>query len=283
VNDDIVCFALDIISAEDSDGSRARNVYEYYEEEGWAADEDNVFSDTKAFVDLRTASWQYTNKCIQRLNKYFTNGGRYILDAGSGPIPHNELLEYSAQFRRRVCIDLSVPALRIAKSKLGDKGICLQADLTNIPIKTGSIDAVTCNHVIYHIPAEKQAAVFRELWRVLQPGGVGVVVYAWQRSPIAWGLRQVGRLLIGDRRSGETVLPDLYYHTYSFHWFRSQKWPFRYRIDTFRIVDNEFMRRYISDSWLGRTILQIFFTLQLLFPGFCGKYGAYPAIVIFKD
>jgi SAM-dependent methyltransferase len=269
----------------DSDVNRARNVREYYEKEGWVTDEKNVFADTNVFVDLRKTSWKYTKKCIRRLNKYFKNGGRYLLDAGSGPIPHNELLEYSAQFRQRVCIDLAVPALRICKSKLGDKGICLQADLTNIPIMTGSIDAVTCNHVIYHIPAEKQAAAFREVWRVLRPGGVGVVVYAWRRSPIAWALGQVGKLLTGDRRSGETDLPepDLYYHAYSLHWFRSQKWPFRYRIDTFRIVDNEFMRRYISDNWLGRTITQIFFSTQLLFPGLCGKYGAYPAIVIFKD
>jgi SAM-dependent methyltransferase len=283
VRDGIVCFVPDITRAEHSDMNPASKVRSYYEKEGWTADEDGVFADTRAFVDVRKASWQYTRKCIQRLNKYFKNGGRYILDAGSGPIPDDELLEYGAQFRRRVCIDLSVPALRIAKSKLGDKGICLQSDLTNIPIKTGSIDAVTCNHVIYHIPAEKQAAAFRELWRVLRPGGVGVIVYAWQGSPIAWGLRQVGRLFSGDRRSGEAVLPDLYYHAYSLDWFRSQQWPFRYRIDTFRIVDNEFMRRYISDSWLGRMSLQNFFALQLLFPGFCGKYGAFPAIVIFKD
>jgi SAM-dependent methyltransferase len=184
-----------------------------------------------------------------------------------------------------VCIDFAIPALRIAKSKLGEKGICLQADLIDLPIKTGSIDAVTCNHAIYHISADKQAAAFRELWRVLRPGGVGVVVYRWPWSPIESGLRRIGRWLIPDNRSGETVFPkpDLYAHAHSLRWFRSQDWPFRYRIDTFRIVGNEFMRAYISDNWLGWATLKLFFALQQLFPGFCGKYGAYPAIVIFKD
>jgi SAM-dependent methyltransferase len=269
----------------DSDANRARNLLEWYGNEGWIADEKNIYADTKAFVDIRKIPWQYTSNCVKRLKKYFKDGGRYILDAGSGPIPHNELLEYSSPFSRRVCIDLAVPALCIAKSKLENKGICLQADLINIPIKTGSMDAVTCNHVIYHIPADKQATAFRELWRVLRPGGVGVVVYRWQWSLIESGLEKIGRWLTGDGRSGEVVFPkpDLYYHAHSLRWFRSQKWPFRYRIDTFRIVGNEFMQKYVSDNWLGKGTLQIFFALQQLFPSFCGKYGAYPAIVIFKD
>ena len=84
-------------------------------------------------------------------------------------------------------------------------------------------------------------------------------------------------------RLDDSMLPDLYSYRHSLNWFRSQKWPFRYRIDTFRIVDNDFMRRYIGDGWFGQAILQSFFALQRLFPVLCGKYGAYPAIVIFKD
>jgi hypothetical protein len=113
---------------------------------------------------------------------------------------------------------------------------------------------VTCNHVIYHIPADRQSAAFEELWSVLRPGGVGVVVYAWQGSPIASGLREELRSCssVARRQTKQSC------HSYSLDWFRSQKWPFHYQIDTFRIVDNEFMKKYISDSWLGRAILYNF-------------------------
>lgn len=34
-----------------------------------------------------------------------------------------------------------------------------------------------CYHVIYQLPPELQAKAFSEIWRVLKPGGVAVVVY----------------------------------------------------------------------------------------------------------
>ena len=130
----------------------------------------------------------FSRKCIRRLNTHFQRGGRFLLDAGSGPIAHEEYLEFGTNFERRVCVDLSAEALRVARSKLGARGVYLQADLTNLPIQTGSIDAVTCNHVIYQIPENQQAAVFKELWRVLKPGGVAVIVYggAIRRCNGAW-------------------------------------------------------------------------------------------------
>jgi SAM-dependent methyltransferase len=183
------------------------------------------------------------------------------LDAGSGPIPHNELLEYSVPFSRRVCIDLAAPPLRIAKSKLEDKGICLQADLTSIPIKTGSIDAVTCNHVLFHIPADKQAAAFRELWRVLRPGGIGVVVYRWHghRSSPACEKLGGGSFVTVDHPS--RTFQSQICITMDIHSIGSARRSGHSDIGLIhcRIIGNEFMREFVSDNWLGRAALQIFF------------------------
>ena len=99
-----------------------------------------------------------------------------MLDVGSGPIPYKELLRYSDKFEKRVCVDLSVNGLWGAKQNLGDRGIYLQGDITKLPLKTGSMDAISCNHVIYQIQPEHQIAAWLELWRVLKPGGVAVVV-----------------------------------------------------------------------------------------------------------
>jgi SAM-dependent methyltransferase len=152
----------------------SENVRDFYENAGWTEDDTGLFGDTKVFVDTRSQSIAFTNRCIARVGRHFRKGGRYLLDAGSGPIPYDALLRYGDHFQQRVCVDLSVQGLRAARRKLGEHGVYLQGDLTNLSLKTASMDAVTCNHVIYQIPQEQQAAAFLELWRVLKPGGVAV-------------------------------------------------------------------------------------------------------------
>jgi SAM-dependent methyltransferase len=43
-------------------------------------------------------------------------------------------------------------------------------DITAIPLNSGSVDVILCNHVLEHIPDDR--AAMRELCRVLGPGGV---------------------------------------------------------------------------------------------------------------
>ena len=158
--------------------SQASPTGTFYDEHGWKRDADGVFGDTRTFVDTREVPFAFTRRCIRRLNTHFRSGGRFLLDAGSGPIAHDEYLEFGARFDCRICVDLSAEALKVARSKLGDREVYLQADLTDLPIQTASIDAITCNHVIYQIPEDLQASVFNELWRVMKPGAVAVIVAA---------------------------------------------------------------------------------------------------------
>ncbi|MBL8552218.1 MAG: class I SAM-dependent methyltransferase [Hyphomonadaceae bacterium] len=264
------------------------DVRAFYESEGWAADESGLFGDTKAFVDTRPTSFNFTRKCMLRLNKHFARGGRFLLDAGSGPIAHDEFLTYGDRFQRRICVDLSVQALRVAKAKLGPRALCLQGDLTNLPIKSSTIDAVTCNHVIYQIPAEHQAKAFLELWRVLRPGGVAVVVYWWPETPLAWKLERIARALRlqgerDDAPASSAPARALNHFPLSRAWFEAQAWPFRYRYESFRVISNAFMRRYVSDDWRGRLFLDAVFALQRLAPSYCGKHGLMPTIIFRKD
>lgn len=268
----------------------SESVRDFYETEGWAEDDEGLFGDTKAFVDTRAVSLAFTRKCMARLSRHFSKGGRYLLDAGSGAIPHKEVLAYGDRYEQRVCVDLATSALRSARSKLGERGVYVQGDLTNLPFKAGSFDAVTCNHVIYQIPLEHQPAAFCELWRVLKPGGVAVVVYLWSYVPLARRLERLAQLFMGKRvmdlvetATPSEPLPELSHHPQRRSWFEAQDWPFRYTFDTFRIVDNAFLRSHISDDWRGRAFLRALFASQQLAPGFCGKYGAFPAIIIHKD
>lgn len=283
VRDDIVCFLPEVLG--DRTGESA-SIAEFYQGEGWKADESGEFTDTKNFVDTRDAPLNYTRKCIARLARHFRNGGDYLLDAGSGPIAHDGLLAYGDAFKRRVCVDLSAQALRGAKTKLGDRGVYLQANLTTLPIKTGTMDAVTCNHVIYQLPDEQQVLAIKELWRVLKPGGIAVVVYWWwPYAPLAWRIEKLAQSL-GWRREvdfGASEDAELFHRPHERSWFEAHDWPFRYDYDSFRVVDNPFMRRYVPDGWRGQAFLGALYMMQVAAPRLCGKHGAIPAILIYKD
>ncbi len=269
-----------------TDASQTRS---FYEKEGWKRASDGVFGDTRAFMDTREVPLAFSRKCIRRLGTHFQRGGRFLLDAGSGPIAHDEYLEWGARFERRVCVDLSAGALQVARSKLGERGVYLQADLTSLPIQTGTVDAVTCNHVIYQIPADQQAAVFKELWRVLKPGGVAVIVYWWRDTPLQWRLERLARMFVGRSEPDESDKPSAVvvstpsHFPHSLEWFETQDWPFRYEIEPFRVIGNPFMRSYVSDGWAGKLFLEGVYALQQIAPSYCGRYGQMPAIVLRKD
>lgn len=264
------------------------HVREFYDETGWTQAEDGAFADTLAFVDTRDAPLAFTRQCMRRIGRFFRRGGDLLLDAGSGPIPHDELLAYGDRYGRRICVDLSLAALQAARRKIGDSGVFLQGDLTRLPLQSGSVDAATCNHVIYQIPdPELQKRAFHELWRVLKPGGFAVVVYWWETAPLAWQIERFVQLCgakpaaLPAADEGPSGGPVHAPQTLS--WFQSQPWPFRYRFAPYRVVTNHFMRRYVKDDWRGRALLSALGAIQQIAPTLCGKYGAIPAIIIHKD
>lgn len=271
-----------------TDARTPKAVQDFYDGAGWSQDDEGVFGDTRKFVDTRRVPFAFTRQCMRRLRRHFDRGGRYLLDAGSGPIAHPELLEYGERYERRICLDLSVSALRAARSKLGDKGFYVQGDLTRLPIKTASIDAITCNHVIYQIPSpDDQAAAFAELHRVLKPGGSAVIVYWWRDAPLEW---RIGRLaaLLGKpppppSSETEEASPSPVHAPQSLDWFQSRAWPFRFRLEPYRVITNHFLRHNVNDDWRGSMLLGAVSALQTIAPAMCGKYGAMPVILISKD
>ncbi|MDZ4691922.1 class I SAM-dependent methyltransferase [Terricaulis sp.] len=260
---------------------------QFYDEFGWAPDAEGEFQETKAFVDTRRVSAAHARACMRRLGeRYFSGGGKYILDAGCGPLVDEEVVAFGDRFERFICTDLSTRALNVAREKLGDRGIYLKCDITNMPIQDGVVDAITCNHVIYQLPLEMQAAAFRELWRVLKPGGVAVVVFWWNDAKLPWRLERLARMFT-MRGPGppeiHTPLPDLPHNTRSRSWFESKDWPFAYSYDIYNAVPQLFLRNYIPDDWRGRLFLSGLRALQAALPRYCGKHGLMPAIVFKKD
>ena len=261
------------------------NIIEWYDSFGWTQNASGGFNETDAVNGAKQAQIEHTGHCISRLSKYFEKGGDYIVDVGSGPIAHPELLRYGQNFEKRICIDLSLTGLQQAKQKLGDRGIYVQGDATKLPLASGSIDAITCNHLIYQLPVDLQRPAILELWRVLKPGGVAVIVYRWLHSGFSFKLEKLAsKFGVGEQGSSQPVQvperdPD---EPQPRSWFEGQDWPFAYSYDCYRLIDNEFMRRYVSDDWRGRLFLNTLLSLQRWLPSQCGRYGQFPAIIIHK-
>ena len=67
-------------------------------------------------------------------------------------------------------LDFSRMGLDLASETVPEARL-LQADMTAIPLAADSVDAVTAYHAVFHVPRERQAAVYAEFARVLRPGG----------------------------------------------------------------------------------------------------------------
>ena len=255
-----------------------KSTQSYYDANGWRAEE-GIYGDTKTFTDLRSAPWSYTSRCINRVRNHIPSAGRYLLDAASGAIPYPEHMSFHEGFGRRVCVDLSITALKEAKRKLGDRGIYILGDLTHLPLADDSIDAAISFHTIYHIPSDEQDKAFLEINRVLRPRGKAAIIYSWGYSPLTSRLlRFLDKLAVPAMSS---AADGLYYHPHEKEWFFDREWPFTYEVRVWRTIGSSALQR-MGDGRIFRWSYRILYELESMFPFFLGRHGQYPLIVLTK-
>lgn len=257
-------------------------IRKYYDEVGWKKDAGGGYRDLA--VNRSPGPWDaYHAACALRLRDFLPPSGRFLLDAGSGPIAVPEYLTYHERYERRICVDLSVTALEGAREKLGDRGVYILGDLTNLPLADGAVDAAVSCNVIYHIPADEQAAAFEELARVLRPRGRAAVVYVWPKAPLQRLLKRVFKRIPGTRVeevAGDKEDADYYIHPHSYEWFRAQPWTFDYEIVGYMLFGPEFARKYTGMGQKWESMMKWLLTLQKFMPHVTGRYGKYPLIIV---
>ena len=230
------------------------------------------------------------------MTRHIQKNGKYILDAASGPIQYEDYLVYSDSYDFRICVDLSLLALKEASRKIGNKGVFIQANITNLPLAENCVDSVVSLHTIYHVPCEEQFNAFRELYRVLKPGATAAVVYSWGwLSPLMavtmfpltllrWPLRLL-RLLKSwlTKPRGGSNEPKLYFFYHRRKRLQEELRKFcDFDLVVWRSVSILFLRVYVHPWLFGKQLLSLVFSLEETFPGFFGKVGAYPLIVMHK-
>jgi ubiquinone/menaquinone biosynthesis C-methylase UbiE len=159
-----------------SDNAEER-VSKFYNTLGWQT-EDGITEDARRWEDLREYAKEYVSKCRLRVLRYIPDKGENMLDMASGPIQYKEYLEYSKNFKKRYCVDLSLGALETAKKKIGDHGVFLHGSFFEIPMEEDFFDCAVSLHTIYHIDKDKQEDAVRKLIYVTKPGQPIIIVYS---------------------------------------------------------------------------------------------------------
>lgn len=98
-----------------------------------------------------------------------------ILDAGCGT---GGLVEKLIRIGTVVGLDISSQALSYAREK---SLVFIQGSVNNLPFRDGSFDVTTSISVLYHDQVDDRAA-WREMRRVLRPGGIAIIVlpaFSW--------------------------------------------------------------------------------------------------------
>ncbi len=293
------------------------NVRQFYDQIGWSqvedGGEDGPRYQNARYEDLRPVSQEYIHNCHLRVNQHLAKTGKYLLDAGSGPIQYPEYLTYSEGYQYRVCADMSITALIEARKKIGERGMFVVSDIANLPFKKEAFDGVVTLHTIHHLPLSEHARAYEGLHRVLMPGRSAVVVNGWSTSAIMDPFRSlskvrknVWRALKGKKGTrGDSAIqgfgdsakekieeqkskPDeevknTFVEKHSPRWFKREIAPLmNTQILVWRSASVHFLKNYIFEKRGGRALLRLLFGLEERFPRFFGENGTYPLIVISK-
>jgi SAM-dependent methyltransferase len=290
-----------------------QRVRQFYDQVGWQIAGDGNYQNAR-YEDLRPVSREYIQRCHLRVKRHLEPQGRFLLDAGSGPVQYPEYLIYSEGYRYRVCADISIVALQEARARfqargLADHGLYVVADVANLPFKSDPFDGIVSLHTLHHLPLADQSKAYGEIHRVLRPGSSAVVVNGWTDSPL---MRRMGGLvrlaervvariarLRGKQGDSQAVpqSPDgrqtpkpaspaptgTFIRKLDAAWLR-QELGGRMNVEIYpwRSVSVRFLRALVHDPLAGRLWLRLLYWLEERFPRFFAEKGQYPLVVVRK-
>lgn len=287
-----------------------KNVREFYDRVGWQMVDESLYQNAR-YEDLRPVSRAYIHRCHMRINRHLAPEGHYLLDAGSGPVQYPEYLTYSEGYHARVCMDISIVALKEARKRLGEHGLYVVGDIAHLPFKSEVFDGIVSLHTIHHVPMEDKLPAYDELYRTLNPGKKMAVVNGWTNAPLSkwlsgfadfmkrlrgWWLRKFKNQqpdapklksesaeLEGAEESPSAKPSGTYVQKLNAEWLtQALEGRMDFEILVWRSVSVSFLRSVIYPDWGGRLWLKVIFWLEERFPRLLGRIGQYPLVVILK-
>jgi ubiquinone/menaquinone biosynthesis C-methylase UbiE len=128
-------------------------------------------------------AWLMPERRFKRalINRARLCGYEAVLDFGVGTATLSKMLKKALPGLQVTGIDVDENVLDIAKSKIEGNDIHLKYYRGGtLPFEDKSFDCVVSSLVIHHLADSQKQAAFREMFRVLRPGG-GVVIADWSQ------------------------------------------------------------------------------------------------------
>ena len=283
------------MSEENKMNAVKENALEFYNSIGWET-EGEVTEDAKRWEDLREHAKEYVSKCRLRVLRHIPTNGEYLLDMASGPIQYKEYLEYSKNFKKRYCVDLSSEALETAEKKIGNHGVFLHGNFLSIPLEDNFFDCAISLHTIYHINHDLQEAAVRKLVAVTKPGKPVIIVYSnpdtlsltapyrFVRNIAAYLYRLPGKMIsrLKNGKQNKEIPFNLYIHPHPNKWWLTFSDVADVKILPWRSFSTDMQKSLFPDNRLGKKMLAILFKLEDSYPNFFAKYFQYPMIILTK-
>jgi ubiquinone/menaquinone biosynthesis C-methylase UbiE len=282
------------------DAEIKHQVREFYDRVGWQTESDGFYQNA-SYEDLRPVSHDYIHNCHLRVLRHLNPAGRFMLDAGCGPIQYPEYLEYSKGYKYRVCADISTVALREARKRLGSHGLYIVCDVANLPFKSNAFDGSISLHTLHHLPPDDHVRAYRELYRTLAVKGKSVIVNGWDNPPLTkflnfWiGIFEWLYAIIHPHprpiHSDQALKPSpdptstrgTYVRKENAAWLQNEVGSLMpITIWCWRSVSVRFLRTFIHQRFAGNFMLKLIYGLEDLFPHFLGRYGQYPLVELDK-
>lgn len=132
------------------DGNSFRKFLPY----GYEKQRENVLSPSSLSLERHRLLWLY----LKRETEFFNKPLKVLHFA-----PEQAFYK---RFRKQKNLNYTTTDLN---SPLAD----VKADICNLPFEDNSFDFILCNHVLEHIPDDRQA--MSELFRILKPGGTAIL------------------------------------------------------------------------------------------------------------
>jgi len=141
-----------------------------------------------------------------------------------GPVQHPEYLEYSRNFEKRYCVDLSKQAFAEAKRRLGDQDIYLHGSVFDLELDDDFFDCSISLHTIYHSATDAQEEAVRKLVKVARQGMPIIIVYSNRRAFFSRARILLGKIKQQIQRVGgkssEHIQQGLYFFAHPLSWGR---------------------------------------------------------------
>lgn len=293
-----------------------QQVRKFYDQVGWQMESDGFYQNAR-YEDLRPVAAEYIEKCHMRVNRHLIRPGRFLLDAGSGPIQYPAYLTYSKGYQYRVCVDISMQAMKEARKRIGIAGLYIVADVANLPFCAGVMDGIVSLHTLHHLPLAEQKKAYIEFQRVLEKGKKAVIINGWTESRLMkrWHwfenlMEKAGIFVykLRQKRSQSQSVPNsnklnrstsstptdssstireekptgTFIEKLDANWLRNELSDQDLKIFVWRSVSVRFMRAVFHPILAGKLLLRILFRLEERWPEYFGENGQYPLIVFGK-